>query len=275
MIDLPFASLRGENEDLRRYLYSLVDTLMIQLNAELDGVMRGVSGGGGGDTIISKQVVTEELYADFGDIANLTVWKLRTDYQRAQRYLERDTRNIDYISIQGEQIDLITASTDGSRAIQLTRDDKPYFWTDASKSQMTMRQETEYPVMVYDYDELVKFSIRFEVVNGVVQPVVILGAGDGTGGSQAMIYKGTNGLYLSYKQSGGTETRSISLTDSGYVDIDRMRRPTKYNFSTIGSGYFTEAIDGDISTVYTVQRDSQNRINRIAEPDGHEIEVIW
>lgn len=270
MIDLPFASLRGENEDLRRYLYSLVDTLMIQLNAELDGVMRGVNGG-----VSEGSVVADELYSDFGDIANLTVWKLRTDYQRAQRYLERDTRSIDYISIQGEQIDLITASTDGSRAIQLTRDDKPYFWTDGTKSQMTMRKETEYPVMVYDYSELVKLSVRFERINGIVQPVIILGAGDGTGGSQAMIYKGTNGLYLSYKQSGGTEIRSISMTDSGYVDIDKMRRPTQYDFSTIGSGRFTETIDGDISTVYTVQRDSQNRINRIAEPDGHEIEVIW
>lgn len=215
MMDLPFVSLRGENEDLRRYLYSLVDTLMIQLNAELDGVMRGVNGGGGGDTIISKQVVTEELYADFGDIANLTVWKLRTDYQRAQRYLERDTRSIDYISIQGEQIDLITASTDGSRVIQLTRDDKPYFWTDGTKSQMTTQQETEYPVMVYDYDELVKFSIRFEVVNGVVQPVVILGAGDGSGNSQGYILKTPTGLAAIYRQSGTGNVISLELRDDG------------------------------------------------------------
>lgn len=213
MIDLPYASIRGENEDLRRYLYTLVDTLMIQLNAELDGVMRGI--GGGGDTIIARQIVTDELYATFGDIANLIVWKLRTDYQRAQRFLERDTKDIDYISIHGEQIDLITASTDGSRSLQLTRDDKPYFWTDSAKTQMTTQMETQYPVMVYDYDELTKLSIRFERINNIVQPVIVLGAGDGAGNSMGMIYKGVNGLYVGYRQSGSGNTVAMELRDDG------------------------------------------------------------
>ena len=227
-------------------------------------------------TVITNTLITNELYADYGEIADLTVWRLRTDYARARKFLNGDTGRLDYIYIHDEQIDFISATTDGTDYKQLKVDGKKFYWRDGTKTQMTNQTVTIWPVYVYVYDEpeLVKASIRFDTVDGVALPVISLGAGDENGNSKGTIYKATDGLYINYLTSGAAEI-GVKLTDAGFVDIVKQRRPTGYDFSTIGSGYFTETIDGGGTTRYDVTVNASGYITKITDPDGHETVVTW
>ena len=64
--------------------------------------------------VVSNTIITNELYAKYGAVADLTVDRLRTDFKKAKNYLEGDTSPIDYISIHDEEISFISATTDGS-----------------------------------------------------------------------------------------------------------------------------------------------------------------
>ena len=59
------------------------------------------------------------------------------------------------------------------------------------------------------------------------------------------------------------------------VDINKTRKPLRFDFSGIEHGYFTEKIDGGDETTYTVTYDQQGRINSIRDQSGHLTEVIW
>ena len=82
-------------------------------------------------TVISNTTITNNLYATYGDIAELTVDKLRTDYKKAQMYLNSDKSDVNYISIHDETISFITA-TAGSGTEQLTDGYRVFYWTDDS-----------------------------------------------------------------------------------------------------------------------------------------------
>ncbi len=171
------------------------------------------------DTVIADTVIAGELYADYGAIADLTVWRLRTDYLRARNWLRGSTAQLDYIYIHDEQIDFISAVTDGSRTEQFTRDGLRYYWTDETRTQMTCLRETEWPVYVYRYDELTKLSIRFQPValsggGTTVMPVLTLGAGDQNGYAKGYIYKDQTELRVRYVATGGT-VHELVLGDGG------------------------------------------------------------
>lgn len=171
------------------------------------------------DTVIADTVIAGELYADYGAIADLTVWRLRTDYLRARNWLQGSTAQLDYIYIHDEQIDFISAVTDGSRTEQFTRDGLRYYWTDETRTQMTCLRETAWPVYVYHYDELTKLSIRFQPValsggGTTVMPVLTLGAGDQNGNARGYIYKDQTELRIRYVATGGT-VHELVLGDGG------------------------------------------------------------
>ena len=224
--------------------------------------------------LYSNTVVTGELYADYGDIADLTVWKLRTDWARAQKYLRGDTSDINYITIHDEQIDFITATpATPLRAIQLYRDaNTPCWWADGTKSRMTVTENTGIPVMVYAYNELTKLSIRFRTIpltggGTTFAPVVTLGAGDENGNSRGYIFKRQNDMVLRYVDSAGHDT-DITLSD--FVDAKHRRLKTCSINKSNGT------------VVYTVEGDSTARgltftVNGTAVtytwPDGHSCEV--
>ncbi len=226
-----------------------------------------------GDTILSNTVVTNELYASYGDVADLTVWKLRTDYLRAQNYLHGSQADVNYISIHDEQIDFITASVASPlHAEQLTRDGRPCYWTDETRTRMTMMEETPWPVTAYVYDEMTKLSVRFQEIlttQGTLTyaPVLVLGAGDNQGNSKGYIFKEQNDLLIRYVTSGGEET-DVTLSD--FVDakhrrlkscvIDTVNGTVNYTVEGDEEEYgLTFAVDGDTVT-YTW-------------PDGFECEV--
>lgn len=179
------------------------------------------------DTVLANTVIAGELYADYGAIADLTVRRLRTDYLRARNWLRGSTAQLDYIDIHDEQIDLITAVTDGSVTEQLSRDGLRCFWTDETHTQMTCMKETAWPVRVYRYSELTKLSIRFQPVElsgggSTVMPVLILGAGDGSGNARGYIYKDQTELRIRYVPTGGGK-HELVLGDAGaFVDGVRI-----------------------------------------------------
>ena len=137
------------------------------------------------NTIISNTVITNELYSEYGAIADLTVNELRTDYKRALRYLQGNTADLDYIHIHDEEIDFLTGTvrlgerTGQPLTEQLHHGDRYFWWRSGPGGDMTSLEDTGDPVLVYQYDELLKGTLRFETVNGVKIPQIVLGAGYG------------------------------------------------------------------------------------------------
>lgn len=87
-----------------------------------------------------------------------------------------------------------------------------------------------------------------------------------------------DGWYLG-PEDGGLALRfgetEILLSDR--VDAD-LRRPSAFDFSTLGDGYFRETLEGEAPETarYNVTRDGQGRIVKITDAsDGFETAVIW
>lgn len=222
------------------------------------------------DTVISNTVITQELYSYYGEIADLTVDRLRTDYMRARNFLNGDTGDIDYITIHDEEISFITARTDGTQFEPFTRDGLTFYWTDDDHTQMTTQQVTDYPVYVYVYEEMVKGSFKFQDVytaggDGTVMPVLTLGAGtgDATGTwGKATIKKTIDALNIIYRTSQGVDT-GLYLRDDGFTDITQRRASiavdtVNHTFTVTPEGTladsfvinYAEAADGTITLTW-------------------------
>lgn len=232
------------------------------------------------DTIISQTIIVNELYADYGSVADLTVDKLRTDYKRAQRYLQGDTSPLDYISIHDEEISFITATTDGTQAVQMNVDGRKFWWTDASKTQMTSREETKWPVMVYVYSEQVKGSFQFQpVVLGdgttTAMPVITLGAGDQNGRRKSIMRKGPNSFEILYTAADGQEI-GVEMSDDGYTDLTGLRKITSIDFSSLAGGAFAVTLEG-ISESYQfgVNYGANGLPSEIIYPGGASCAITW
>ena len=225
-------------------------------------------------TLVSNTVITNELYADYGAIADLTVDELRTDYQKAARYLAGDTAALDYLYIHDEQIEFRSGTVhleDGVPATeQLHHRGRWFWWTDNTKTQMTSMEITAWPVIVYVYDELIKGVFQYEskTINGVTVKIPVLTLGAGTGDQsdpdlgKGYLYKGTDSLRLYLHGS----------TDNGifigqYTDLVGLRKTTALDFSDYDNGSFTETIDGGLTETYAVTFDTDG--------SGHECGVIW
>lgn len=225
------------------------------------------------ETIISNTVITNELYASFGSIADLTVDKLRTDWKRAKNYLTGDTSAIDYISIHDEEITFITATTDGTAKEQLTNGTRLFYWTSADHTQMTCAKKTDWPVYVYKYNELVKGSFHFgritlqdETITAM--PVLELGAGTGDGSvGKATIKKREDGLDITYKATNG-ETGGIYLRDDGFVDATHRRASVEINVLEGKLNVTPEGVEGAPYTIRYAE-DATTGALTLTWPDEH------
>lgn len=176
------------------------------------------------EVVISNTAITQTLTAQMATIAQLTVDRLDTS-QKVQNYLSSDTSDVNFIRIYEQIIEFVTASTDGLTDEQATdRYGALLYWTDDTHAGTTTT-ETEYPVMVYVYDEAIKLSLTFDNASGVYVPKISLGEGSGLGDGYGVgyVYKGTDGLYIEYKNSQTGESCIIKLTDAG---IDMTDFPT-------------------------------------------------
>ncbi|MBO7670380.1 MAG: hypothetical protein J6S60_07295 [Oscillospiraceae bacterium] len=237
--------------------------------------------------IVSNTIITNELYAEYGAIADLTVDELRTDYQKAARYLAGNTAALDFLYIHDEQIDFLTGTVhvedDTPLTEQLHHRGRYFWWKDAEKTQMTSLEETPWPVTVYQYDELLKGTLRFEDYQppggGAVTkvPVFVLGAGYGNvhdpAKGRGFLRKGTNSFDVWLHNNAG-EDRGLFIGEQ-YTDIVGLRKTTELDFSGWDDGSFTEEIDGGIAAAYEVDFDAQDRPVKITDGAGHETVVIW
>lgn len=233
-------------------------------------------------TIISNTVITNELYADYGAIADLTVDELRTDYDKAQRYLATDMSAMDWLYIHDEEIDFISSTVhldSGTPAIeQLHHRGRWFWWTDETKTQMTSMEQTAWPVMVYIYDDLLKGTFRFTeyVAEGLTTKIPMLALGVGVGEQsdpnigRGFLRKDTDSLDLFLH---GTQDNGIFIGQ--YTDLVGLRKTTEIDFSDWDNGTFTEIVDGNVTAAHTVDFDENDRPIKITDSAGHETAVIW
>lgn len=249
-----------------------------------------------GNVIIDGGLSVDDLYAQQGDIAQLTVDLLDTS-RKVKKYLSQDTTDDNHISIHDNSLEFVTGSVkigdDGQPMTEQlkSRSGKPLYWQsdissatitdgypfDGSGNQiMTTTQQTDWPVTVYTYVEQIKREITFEQgSDGTYNPVEIIGAGNGKDGNQGKITKTADGLVITYTTSMGVEL-SITMSNDGYIEINGLRKTSQLDFSGWDSGTFTELLDGaSDADGYSVSFDSAGRPTKITDGAGHSMSITW
>ena len=173
-----FGNLGGENfntQDMNNFIANLGATNIIT------------------QTIISNSVVTKSLYAERGDIAQLTVDWLSTS-KKVMKYLEKDTTDDDYLEAHEQGIELKTASVvmaDGEPLTEPLKDrygNQLYWQKDITYAEIIDgfpyvngkqiyidTEVTDYPARVYQYVVTTKMLINFETVDGNNVPKITMG----------------------------------------------------------------------------------------------------
>ena len=288
---MPDLGGNGSVEDklnaIQNYLYLLLENLRYTLrnlgaenfnSSELEQLMEMLRKGVlQVETVVSETVIANELYAQYGSVADLTVDRLRTDYRRAMRYLAKDTSQLDYISIHDEEISFISATTDGLRSEQLEVDGRKFWWTDAGKPQMTSLKETGWPVRVYVYQEYVKASFQFRqtaMSDGTMtaSPVLVFGAGsDGTGlNGRATIRKNLYSLDINYRTTGGVDT-GVYCRNDGFTDVVQRRASLRVDTE---SNAIVVNPEGELAESYAINYvEDENGNLTLTWPDGKSFRV--
>lgn len=167
------------------------------------------------DVVVSETVIVNNLYAQTGRIADLTVNHLLTG-----DFLSGDNE-LFYIDIIEDKIEFIQAYKNNSPMIQYTSvHGELLYWESATHEFMTT-EITDWPVMVYQYDSSIVFCIKIEdITDSVGQlriPVMEFGRGDGETqlSAKGRIYKGRTSLITEYFKSNSGDRLAIELADDG------------------------------------------------------------
>jgi hypothetical protein len=260
-----------------------------------------------GDVLIdgsvqSDAVMTDALYAEQGDISQLTVDRLETS-DKIRRYLNKDTSNMQFIRIEGLTLQFIVGTVVFNGNIAQTenlqnRYGSSLYWkkdiTDAEivdgypyvgeDRVYTTEDDTGYPVTVYSYSEAVVRQIAF-VYDGATNAYYCTetfgqGAGktDSAGNAlnQGFMQKTTESFVMKYRTENSGEI-GIQMNDDGFTDILGLRKTTHLDFSKLKEyNTFSEQIDGDDNEYrYSVERDDEGRIVKITDSTGHEETITW
>lgn len=187
-----------------------------------------------GNVDISGDLSANALYAGYGEVANLAVDQLTTS-RRIVRYLAGDASDDNFIRIYQQHAEWVTGTPTGGTIQAKTPNGDPLYWpVDVSGLSLgadgypvnaqnerifTVTAPTEYPVMVYTYEEAVKRSISFEPVNGIQSPIDRFGAGNEQGYNKAWILKTADGFVIRYLTPDNKEI-GIRMETDGKVYID-------------------------------------------------------
>ena len=233
-------------------------------------------------------VFTDSLYAEQGTIAELTVDELSTS-RRIRKYILSDTSDDNYIHIREQYIRFITGTVSSTTPIQATnRYGQGLYWqrepvghtsagypVDEDGNQIySTTNETDWPVMVYPYSELVKAQFAFQQESQTYVPMLIMGAGDNQGYTKGILHKSADGFDISFTDSDGND-QGLRMNSAGYMDLYGLRKPTELDFSGWGAGYFSEELDGQQTSSWLVDFDAQGKPILITDGDGHETVVVW
>jgi len=273
---------------------ALFNSDVFSMRALIDGVMddRLYFDAERGDYVFKGALGVDSLYADLGDIAELTVDRLSTS-KRIRLYILGLTSDDNYIKIQDNYLRLITGSVRYSGydpvEIQATnRWGEGLYWKaeivghtqdgyplDINDRQVYATTEvTDWPVKVYSYDEQIKAQIQFELEGGVYVPKLTMGAGDNNGRTKGILHKAVDGFDISFTDVNGDDL-GLRMNSTGYMDLYGIRKPVAVDFSGWNAGYFSQTLDGGQTCTYLVDFDSGGNPIRITDGDGHETDVIW
>ena len=259
-------------------------------------------------------ILTPALYADTGDIAELTVDRLSTSRQ-VRKYILEDTSDDNYIRIQDNVIQLVTASVLSSTALATeddaaltTEDDEaleaqgdavvgrvqatnrknqPLYW----QREPVGRTDDGYPldengVQIYATTTQSDWPVWIYEYEEFVKAQFSFEELNGVYIPKFILGAGDdngNSRGYIYKTvdsvllrfvTSSGENCEISLGNDGYAEIRKLRRAAVMDFSGWSSGYFTETLDGGVGVTYAVEFDAQGRPVKIWD-SNHECEVIW
>lgn len=143
----------------------------------------------------------------------------------------------------------------------------------------TTTENTGFPCHIYVYDETVMAEYKFGMSgDGEIpyNPMQTWGRGTGYGDNgKGRIEKITDSFKMGYTTRKGEEL-AITLSDDGYIDLQKTRKPLRFDFSHINADKtFEETIDGNDTQQYKVTFDSAGRIASIQDENGHITEVVW
>ncbi len=168
------------------------------------------------DVVVSETVIVNNLYASRGRIAELTV-----DHLLTGDFLKGD-ESLFYIEAEKQFLKFMQAQRNDSLPMvqYTTRDGALLFWTDEYQKEMHTA-ETDYPVMVYQYDAIPVMQMQFEEITDSVGslrvPTITLGRGDGVTpmSSKGRIYKDRKGMVVEYFKSNSGDRLAVTITDEG------------------------------------------------------------
>lgn len=237
-------------------------------------------------------ILTDSIYAETGDIAELTVDRLSTS-KKVRLYNLRNTADDNFLEIQDNYQRLITGTVIFENGQPLTeqatnRHGQGLYWQrepvsinaqgyplDENGVQIYASTEvTDWPVTVYQYTELTKAELAFQQESGTYVPMLIMGAGDPNGRTKGILHKAADGFDITFEDSNGNE-QGLRMLSAGYMDLYGLRKPTELDFSGWQSGYFSEELDGQQTASWLVDFDSQGRPILFTDGDGHETAVVW
>lgn len=228
-----------------------------------------------GQVEIDGSLVTQNLYANEGEIVNLTVDKLLTS-RRISKYILGDTTADDYINIQGNSARWINANVMVENAQPVTEqaknaDGEAIYWTadpatativdghyeKDGKRVTTTATNTGWPVMTYKYAEAQSLSITFGAGGG--WPVIQFGSGST---NRALMMKRDTGLQIDYVSADGKESYIVLGNDGRIVMNDKL---SAVDLSSLDDGTFTMTYDGQ-AVIYGFEKTDTGY--KLTKPNG-------
>jgi len=217
--------------------------------------------------------VINNLTADKATIAELTVDRLDTS-DKVQRRLANDTTTLGYMQLYNQNYDFVQAVYAGDIAglpneeQAVNRFEEPLYWIDVEHTGTTLNA-TDWPVMVYVYDELVKLKFYHDIdpETGYANPMMIFGAGDLNGRSKGYMYKDADELVLSFENSVG-EMREIRMGEDGIIITPYELQAITFSATGFAATYSGTTYD------WTWTKDGTGKITEL-QHDGNTIPVTW
>lgn len=244
-------------------------------------------------SLSSDVVVTDALYAEQGDVAQLTVDWIDTS-KKVYKYLTGDTTDDNYFEGHDQKLSFVTGSVKrGDDGAPLTEQlynrygDAIYWEKDISHAQIvngypyidgervyTTTKATDYPVLVFQYAILTKRSLTFELdkSTGTYIPVDIYGSGSGSSDPErgrAKIIKTPDGWELVYTTTAGGAA-GVYFRDDGFVDWKGRRADIQIDTA---EKKFTVTPEGAMGSVYEITYEETAGGLRMTWPDGERFTV--
>lgn len=242
-----------------------------------------------GNVDVSGQLSADALYSALGEIADLSVNRLSTS-RRVVKYLAGDTSDDNFIRVAEQSLEFVAGIAKGTTEQARNPNGELIYWeADPAGASIgadgypytngerifTTTKRSNWPVMVYQYEEQVKRAISFTSDGKYYYPVDVFGVGDNNGKQRGYLVKRQNSLELTYETSLG-KLLGLAARDDGYMDLMGLRKSAALDFSEWDKGYFAELVDGEKTPYrYTVAFDQQRRPIKITDNSGHATLIRW